>query len=118
MDFPTADHLYPRDSEDRDVTHAVNNLRDVARELQLEVGLLRFGIDTIRSDAYRALTPQTWVADCRNPTYFGGKYDATPDEVRFCYDFVLETILDLQERDLKLQEVINSPSVRQRLRRR
>jgi hypothetical protein len=41
-----------------------------------------------------------------NPVTVGsGKQDARLEDVQFCYDFVVDTVLELQEQDTKIRGV-------------
>jgi hypothetical protein len=79
-----------------------------AAALSEEVRLLRAGIDVRQLDLFRELTPSVFIADAGNITISDfGPSDPMRADVRFCYDFAVETILDLQEQDTRVRGVVS-----------
>ena len=93
-----------RGDEGRLISGAVKRLQGQVERLSREVELLRHGIDSRRLEVFKELTPGVFIADAGNATIMGsGKTDPTPEDVRFCYDFVVDTVLDLQEEDSRVR---------------
>jgi hypothetical protein len=95
-----------RGDEGRLIAGAVKHLDGTVERLSREVELLRHGIDSRQLEVFKELTPSVFIADAGNASFMGGKSDPTPEDVRFCYDFVVDTVLDLQEQDSRVRGVM------------
>lgn len=95
--------------EGRKVASAINSLQQNVEALFVDVELLRHGIDMNRYDIFRSLTPGVSIAAAGNILSMGSRPRATKEEARFCYDFVIDTILNLQERQAELSEMSVPP---------
>jgi hypothetical protein len=107
----SAGHNFPvgaYDEDQHELVRAVNEVRKNVANLELEVTFLRHGIDVRRLAAFRMLTPQVTIMAAGNPvaTSWGGKPPATPEHVRFCYDFVVDSIFQIQGREARLAELL------------
>jgi len=75
--------------------------------LSYEVQLLQHGIDTRQLELFRELTPSVFIAAAGNRTMVGsGKPNPTGGGIQFCYDFVVDTVLDLQEQGAQVRGVV------------
>ena len=72
-----------------------------------EIALIRQGIDTRRLSVFRQLTPNVAIALAGNVQVIwrGGQAEVTADAVQFCYDFVLDSALQLQDLDRDLDRL-------------
>jgi hypothetical protein len=83
-----------------EVGQALENLADTVKSIEQEVLLLRYGIDAGRHRTFKSLTPDVAVMmDGTTVGSVGRGLKPTEAQARFCYDFVIDTILQLQERD-------------------
>jgi hypothetical protein len=82
------------------ISAAIKDLRKAVDGLFSEVELLRHGIDTRRLEVFRQLTPSVFIAHAGNATFTHIRHrDPSKEEVNFCYDFVIDAVLNLQEQD-------------------
>lgn len=74
-------------------------LADIVEKFFDEVALLRHGLDTRRLAVFRALTPHISIAmsGSVHVAWFQDASSATPAAMRFCYDFVVESALRIQQ---------------------
>ena len=86
-------------SETHGQSRALTQLVAVVDDLFEEVGLIRQGIDTRRLALFRALTPNASItmAGTARFTRLGGKPPASADDLQFCYDFVVDSALQIEE---------------------
>lgn len=68
--------------------------------------MLRHGVDTRRLEVFRSLTPSVDFAAAGNPLFMGGPTSTTIDEVRYCYDFVVESALSVQQHDAAMLQLL------------
>jgi hypothetical protein len=93
--------------EGRMISAAVRDLQTAVNRLSYEVELLRYGIDMRQLEVFRELTPGVFIAAAGNATIQGtGKSNASREDVQLCYDFVIDTVLDLQEQDARVRGVV------------
>jgi hypothetical protein len=90
---------WPGDEDLREIGRAVRDLSDGFAGLEQEVGMLRHGVDTRRLEVFRSLTPSVMFAAAGNPLYGGKDVNPTLDDVRYCYDFVIDSALRIQQHD-------------------
>lgn len=85
----------------------VRPLVDALLAMQHEVDVLASGFDRTRLRVFRELTPRVSITGDGKPhlTWLRSP-PASPDPVRFCYDFVIEVGLLLQERETLLRRVL------------
>lgn len=84
----------------------VSDLTDSVRQLQVAVTVLGLGLDYRRFAKYESLTPLVWTDPqteeyVTSPGYAGD--EVTAEDCRFCFDFVIESALRLQEFDFDTQ---------------
>jgi hypothetical protein len=95
---------------------ALARLAESVERLHEEVALMRQGIDTRKLTAFRALTPNTSIAMAGNARfqYSGGRTPPTLDELQFCYDFVVDAALRMEEVNAAVVTVIGDRYARSR----
>ncbi len=89
--------------KDRQFARFVDAVKTSMEALQSAVRVLSFGLDYRRFARFEALTPPVWHAA-------GGMTNVTPpsipgtteEECRFCFDFVIDTAIRLQEFEFAL----------------
>jgi hypothetical protein len=83
---------------DRRGAEVLRTMSESVLSLEVEVGLMRHGIDTRRLKLFNQLTPHVAIAMAGNVriVHMGDQRVHTSDEVQFCYDFAIDTILELQ----------------------
>jgi hypothetical protein len=78
--------------------HGLEELAKTVESIQDEVVLLRQGIDTRKLTVFRHLTPHVAIAMAGNARFVSTRpLDASADTVQYCYDFVIECALQLQD---------------------
>ena len=106
---PRTEHRFPVNLDDRELRVVGEMLTDhdrELRELRRDVGLLRRGVDLRRLAVFRALTGDAvFMADGSLRIWGGGQKAATAVSVQFCYDFVIDTALQLQAEQRAIDEV-------------
>src|SRR5262249_51786340 len=86
-----------RSDDGKALTPLLKQLGKAVIRLSESVQLLEHGMDPHRLALFRELTPSVFIADAGNVRSVGnGKPDPTEEDLRFCYDFVVDTVLDLQ----------------------
>jgi hypothetical protein len=84
--------------EVREMGRVLNKVVQAVQELEVEVRLLRYGIDTRRLEVFRRLAPRIRIAHAGQPMIGGsGIRNPTEQHVRFCHDFVIDSVLRIQQ---------------------
>jgi hypothetical protein len=93
---------FPTKSEGGDLSRFAQDVSDRIRELQQGVGVLGLGLDFERWQRFMRLTPTVLELQPGqlNRTGWHGDTPPTLDECRFCYDFVIDSALRLQESEM------------------
>jgi len=91
-----------------DICKFVDTVRDCLEETKKALKIISLGIDYKKYIKYQLLTPTVNYIKDGESVFIGGceeKY-CTEDNCQFCFDFVLDSVLILQEFDFELQELI------------
>jgi hypothetical protein len=96
----------------RELQRFLGDQQKQLEELRSEVGLLRHGIDTRQLRVFRGLTPNVAVSMAGNhqTAWFGPRPQFTTDQIRFCYGFVVDAALRIQEMDTYRSLTLRSPT--------
>jgi hypothetical protein len=76
------------------------------QQLQTAVTVMSLGLDFRRFARFVSLTPQAWkdpLTEEYKVTHRNTGYKLVPEDCRFCYDFVIESALRLQEFDFDVK---------------
>jgi hypothetical protein len=115
-----ADHPLPFNFGGEDgnqISRALNDHEKELARLQVDVALLRHGIDLRPLRAFQLLTPTVSLPPVGGPRYvsFAGAPLPTDERMRFCYNFVIETALELQAEQIDLDAVLQGTHARFRI---
>jgi hypothetical protein len=96
------------------VSRVLNDHEKELADLQVDVAMLRRGIDLRRLRAFQLLTPTVSLPPVGGPRFvsFGGAPPPTDERMCFCYDFVIETALELQAEQIALDAVLQGTRAR------
>jgi hypothetical protein len=88
---------------------ALTHLAEAVDALHEETALLRQGVDTRMLTVFRSLTPDCLIAMAGNARFsmMGGAPPPTLDQMQFCYDFVIDSALRMQDLHLVVSELIS-----------
>ncbi len=106
-DHPWPIHLGEGDDGRKISRHLTDHDQELAR-LRRDVDLLRSGIDHRRLQAFREFTPAAMIMAAGNAVFVSVGSEPAPTEqsVRFCYDFVVETALQLQAQRDSIESIL------------
>jgi len=82
----------------------VNNVKESIESMQKAVKILSFGIDYRKYVKFSMLTPQPiWVIEHTEPIVsISNNAKISKEEFKFCFDFIIESALKLQEFDFEV----------------
>lgn len=97
-------------------TGPLTRLGEVVDEMHDELALLRQGVDTRALNVFRSLTPNAAIAMAGNArfTSSGGAPPADLDQLRFCYDFVVDSALSIEQAHSAVSDIVGGRYVRSR----
>jgi hypothetical protein len=100
----------------RTSSRALTRMAEAVDDLHEEVSLLRQGIETRKLTVFRALMPFVQIAMAGNAT-FATKGGATPpslEALRFCYDFVVDSALRMEDVHADIADIAGERFLRSR----
>jgi hypothetical protein len=90
--------------KDEKIARYVDKSREAIRALQGAVRILSLGLDYRRYVRFQVLTPKVWRSINQQLNVDAAPPGITSDDVQFCFDFVIEAALRLQEFDFELRD--------------
>ena len=100
-------HLYLEGEDRRTLQDAFNKVYQELAEIDEELELVGYGIDMRRLTIFRAIAPLISLNSSTPYAYREGRGAGTLEEVEFCYDFAIDTILHLQELHLRSEAALS-----------
>ncbi len=96
------------DSDARAVATHLNQHDRAIADIKQDLNLIRRGINMVRLQAFYRCVPHAAIMADGSARTVGGRAGRPPsrETARFCYDFIVETALELQAEDAAIEEVL------------